>query len=82
MRKGVKKEYKTDMSVVPNLVNLFKCLYGTISVSSAVQCVHLLMLVCVCVCVCVYICMCVSVCVYVYIYVFVYICMYIYMCVC
>ena len=32
VKKGIKKEYKTDMSVVPNLVNLFKHLYGTLAV--------------------------------------------------
>jgi hypothetical protein len=36
VKKGIKKEYKTDMSVVPNLVNLFKHLYGTLAVRSSV----------------------------------------------
>jgi hypothetical protein len=34
VKKGVKKEYRTDMSVVPNLVKLFQHLYGTLAVMS------------------------------------------------
>jgi hypothetical protein len=36
VKKGIKKEYKTDMSVVPNLVNLFKHMHSTLAVRSSV----------------------------------------------